>query len=155
MGLVSGFELLIDLRHRGFRLQPGDGRVRIAPSCRLTPEVRETLVARKGEVLAALSVEARILQMPLYRFEREGRLLQVSVPWLSETLWFVPGEQQVERLTRRGIKRGRIWTARELNLLWSVPSVDQKAVEKLGVIKAQLEGELLSVEGPSEGAPHA
>jgi hypothetical protein len=94
----------------------------------------------------------RLLQMTLEEFGCGNRMAQVRVPWLPETLWFVPGEKQMEILTRRGIGRGRIWTARELMFLWSLPSLDEKTVEKLGSIKAQLEGEILSVEAPGEAA---
>lgn len=148
----SAMALLGALRKSGFSVEPDGDRIRIAPRTALTSEVRRTLAARKGEVLNALSTEARILQMPLDRFEREGRFIEIRVPWLPETLWFVPGEEQAEVLTGREISRGRVWTARELMFLWSLPSLDKKTVEKLGSIKAQLDGEILSVEGPGEGA---
>ena len=90
----------------------------------------------------------RVLRMTLKEFEQGARIAQIRVPWLPETLWFVSGEEQVETLIRRGICRGRIWTARELMFLWSVPSLDQKAVEKLACIKAQIGGDIISVERP-------
>ena len=152
MSLAGGFAVLADLRHRGFVLQHRADRVRIAPSAQLTPNIRELLSSRKPEILNALTAEEHLSRMPLDHFEREGSLLEVRVPWLPETLWFVPGEKQMEILTRRGISRGRIWTVRELMFLWSLPSLDKKTVEKLGSIKTQLGGEIVSVEGPGEGA---
>ena len=148
---LAGVRFLVELRHRGMTIVPEGDRLRVTPKSALTPELRSTLVARRGEVLAALALETRILQMPLDRFGREGRSLEVQVPWLPETLWFVPGEKQAESLTKRGVSRGRIWTARELRFLWSIPSIDKGMVEKLGQIKAELGGEFVSLEGPDQG----
>jgi hypothetical protein len=139
-------------RHRGFVLQHSVDRVRIAPSEQVTPDIRELLSSHKPEVLNALAAEERLSHMPLDTFEKQGAPLEIRVPWIPENLWFVPGERHVVPLTRRGISRGRIWTARELMFLWCLPSLDGKTVEKLGSIKAQLDGEILSVEGPGEGA---
>lgn len=148
MSLAGGFAVLADLRHRGFILQPRADRVRIAPSEQLTPDIRELLSSRRPEVLNALAAEERLSRMPLDQFEREGSPLEVRVPWLPQTLWFVPGEMQVEVLTKRGISRGRIWTAQELWFIWPIASVDKNMVEKLGHIKAELGCEIVSVEGP-------
>jgi hypothetical protein len=55
---------------------------------------------------------ADLLAMSLDRFVREGQLVEVRVPWLEITLWFVPEERDAEMLGREGVKRGRVWTAR-------------------------------------------
>lgn len=94
----------------------------------------------------------KLLRMTLEEFEHAGWLAQVRVPWLPENLWFVSGERQVETLIRQGISRGRIWTARELRFIWAIPSIDTVKVEKLGGIKAQLGGDIVSVEGPGRAA---
>ena len=49
----------------------------------------------------------KLLQMTLKEFGGGNRLAQVRVPWLPETLWFVPGEKEAETLVGRGISRGR------------------------------------------------
>jgi hypothetical protein len=36
--------------------------------------------------------------------------------------------------------------------IWSLPALDEKSVERVGSIKAQLDGEILSVDGPGDGA---
>jgi len=54
---------------------------------------------------------AALLQTPLSLLDA---MLEVRVPWLPVTLWFVPGEIAVEALSAEGISRGRIWTAGEL-----------------------------------------
>ncbi len=56
----------------------------------------------------------RLGLMPPDLFAREGRLLEVRVPWLDVTLWFVPDERDAEALGREGVSRGRVWTAWEL-----------------------------------------
>ena len=149
---MEGARLLTDLRRRGLQLLPAGDQLQIRPRKAVTNELRRTLQTHKEDLLRALSLEERILRMPLDLFERQGCLIEVQVSWLPQTLWFVPGEKQVEVLTQRGISRGRIWTARELMFLWSLPSMDEKAVERLGLIKAQLDGEILSVDGSGEGA---
>ena len=57
---------------------------------------------------------AGLLAMPLDRFVEEGQLVEVRVPWLEVTLWFVSEERDAEMLGREGVARGRVWTAREL-----------------------------------------
>jgi len=145
---MTGPRLLVELRRRGLTVAQEGDRLRVAPKNALTPEVRETLASRKGDLFSALSLEARILSMPLDRFERERRSLEVRVPWLPETLWFVPGERQVESLTKQGVGRGRIWTVRELLLLYKLPSLDRRRTQEIGQVKARLGGEIVSVEGP-------
>jgi hypothetical protein len=145
MSLAGGFAVLANLRHRGFILQTRADRVRIAPSEHLTPDIRELLSRRKPEVLNALAAEDRLSHMSLDQFERAGSPLEIRVPWLPETLWFVPGEPQVKSLTSRGISRGRIWTARELALLWRIPTVDKKNVTDLSKVKVELGAEIVSL----------
>jgi tubulysin polyketide synthase-like protein len=153
---MGGLGLLVGLRHRGLKVDREGARLRVSPKSALTPELRETLASRKADLLSALSLEARILQMPIDQFELEGRSIEVRVAWLPATLWFVPGESQVEALTKRGISRGRIWTARELRFLWSTSSIDKGTVEKLGRIKAELGGDFVSLELPDrENSRHA
>jgi len=46
-----------------------------------------------------------ILAMPLDQFASNGKLLEVRVPWLDVTLWFVPEERDAEVLVRDGVSR--------------------------------------------------
>jgi hypothetical protein len=144
----SGVALLADLRRLGLKVHPEGDRIRISPKTALTPELRQTLVTKKGEVLAALSMEARILQMPLDRFELEGRRIEVRVPRLRETLWFVPTRRDVDILMARGIQRGRIWTAKELAILWRIPDLDQNQVRDIARVKMDLSADIESIEIP-------
>ncbi len=52
-----------------------------------------------------------IENLTLAQFSRQGRAIRVRVPWLPETLWFVPGLDHVGRLMAQGVRRGCIWTA--------------------------------------------
>lgn len=55
------------------------------------------------------------LDMDLEAFEREGRLLEIRVSWLDQSLWFVPSMANAEGLIKRGVPRSCIWTVRELS----------------------------------------
>ena len=95
-----------------------------------------------------------VLAVPLSRFAREGRLVEVAVPWWEESLFFVPGSAEAEALRSRGVRRGRVWTAAELADLLSLPGLTAEAVETVGRVKAALQAEILSVE-PEETEPLA
>ncbi len=143
---MTTLALLVELRRRGFTLAPEGVGVRVAPKSALTPELRETLRTHKTDLLEALSVEARLLQMPLDQFEREGCPIEIRVPGLEKTIWFVPGEAHVEALAQGDVPRGRIWTARELRTLWGGGSEALKNAITLTRIKLALDGEVVSVE---------
>jgi hypothetical protein len=54
---------------------------------------------------------AEVLALPLCQLHC---VLEVRVPWWPVSLWFVPGEIDVEGLLGEGVSRGRIWTVSEL-----------------------------------------
>jgi hypothetical protein len=88
---------------------------------------------------------AKLMGMPLDLFAREGQLLEVRVPYLAPTLWFVPGESDAERLTQEGISRGRIWTARELVDLLSCGGLRPDHVKAVALAKIELGGDVVAV----------
>ncbi len=88
---------------------------------------------------------AGLLGMPLDRFEREGCPLEVQVPWLLMTLWFVPTEADAEALAREGVNRGRIWTARELMDLMAIPGMTPEHVKIVAQAKLEFGGEVIEV----------
>ena len=147
---MTTLPLLIELRRRGLTLAPEGAGVRVAPLSALTPELRETVRTHKASLVAALAIETRILQMSLSQFEREGCPLQIQVPGVPETLWFVPGDRERETLVNRGIGHGRIWTARELMEIWKIPSPPREQVQTLARIKAEFDAEVVSVERLTE-----
>src|SRR5262245_32567023 len=51
---MGAAELLADIRRRGINVAAAEGGLRVAPSSRLSPELREQLRAHKAEVLALL-----------------------------------------------------------------------------------------------------
>jgi hypothetical protein len=89
----------------------------------------------------------RLLSMTLEEFEDRGRPVQVRVPGIPETIWFVPGEPDIGALAQKGIPRGRIWTARELRRLWCGGPVTQGDAQSLARIKIALDAEVISIEG--------
>jgi hypothetical protein len=82
-----------------------------------------------------------ILAMPLDRFEREGQCLEVRVPWLDVTLWFVPEERDAAAIARIGGSRGRVWTANELAVLMAMPD----RVEAIARAKLAVDGDIAEV----------
>jgi hypothetical protein len=88
---------------------------------------------------------AQLMGMPLDLFTREGQLLEVRVPYLAQTLWFVPGESDAEGLTQEGISRGRIWTARELADLLSCAGLRPDHAKAVALAKIELGGDVVEV----------
>jgi hypothetical protein len=142
-------KLLLDLRRRGLVLAPEGTGVRVSPKSALTPELRETLRTHKADLLTALSVESRVLEMPLPQFEREGCPIEIRVPSFPETLWFVPGSKERDALLIQGIRYGRIWTARELMEVWQAPAPKPGHAQSLARIKVEFDAEVLTVESLS------
>jgi hypothetical protein len=78
---------------------------------------RDSSMARTNASSGAEAVDALmspLIAMPLDVFARNGQWLEVRVPWVKVTLWFVPEERDAETLGGEGVHRGRVWTAREL-----------------------------------------
>jgi hypothetical protein len=88
-------------------------------------------------------VTARLVAMPLDRFARDGQLLEVRVPWLDVTVWFVPEERDAAGLGRQGISRGRVWTARELSTLMALQDRTPSVVQNLAHAKCVVDGNIV------------
>jgi len=86
-----------------------------------------------------------LLAMPLDQFMREGQLLEVRVPWLDVTLWFVPQELDAEAARRAGAPHGRVWTASELIALMEAPDRTLAVVETITRAKLAVDGDLVEV----------
>lgn len=130
--------LLDDLCRAGVKVTAvGDDRLRLeGPPGVLTPETREALVEHKRELLSLLSWSRWLIEAPLSVFEKAACMIEIVVPGLSETLWFVSGDAQVEVLGREGVRRGRVWTATELRDLVQTPGItDEDAV---GIARARM-----------------
>ena len=78
-----------------------------------------------------------VLDLPLSRFATEGQPLEARVPWWDETIWFVPGVGEAEELLRKGVSRGRIWTAAELRQIADLDAMTDDDLRSIGRIKAQ------------------
>ena len=96
---------------------------------------------------------ARLLGMPLDRFEREGCPLEVRVPWLPVTLWFIPTEADGDALAREGVSRGRIWTARELAALLAISGLTAEQPQTIARAKLEFGGEVVEVRPRRHGDP--
>ena len=102
-------------------------------------------VVADGAKAAGVVDLTELLGMPLDRFMREGQLLEVRVPWLEVTLWFVPEERDAAALERSGTRRGRVWTASELIRLMAIPDRTQEVVETITRAKLAVDGDLVEV----------
>jgi hypothetical protein len=87
------------------------------------------------------AVVATVLQLPVAHL---ACLLEVRVPWLPRSLWFVPNETAVELLLSEGVSRGRIWTKAELLDLLSITG-NPRTAQRLAVIKAEFDGDLVKI----------
>jgi hypothetical protein len=88
-----------------------------------------------------------ILAMPLDQFAREGQCLEIRVAWHTETLWFVPDERDAAALTRAGVGRGRVWTARELADLLALSDQVLTTVRTVALAKCAIDGDIVEVRG--------
>ena len=86
-----------------------------------------------------------LLDMPLREFQVAGLALEVKVPWLETTLWFVSSSGEVATLMNEGVSRGRIWTARELQDLLETPGLSSQGLQQLSRFKFELGVELVAV----------
>ena len=118
---------------------------RDAPRGSVTPEIREALSKAKQEVLARLQLEEQILEMSLSRFACEGCPIEIAAPWFDQTLWFVPGPQDVVTLVAEGVARGRICTADELAELMRLPDLDDRQLKTLFHAKVTFGAEVQSI----------
>jgi hypothetical protein len=146
-------ELVGVLRSRGVVLRPDGDLLRFRPAALVTSEEKVLLRQHKPAVLELLRQAppdpeiSRVLGLPVTQLDR---LLQVRVPWLPESLWFVPDEAAVEALVGDGVSRGRIWTAGELLDLLSLPTTKIEA-RTIAHAKVEFDGEVTAVR---EGCKH-
>ncbi len=89
-----------------------------------------------------------IENLTLAQFSRQGRAIRVRVPWLPETLWFVPGLDHVGRLMAQGVRRGCIWTAGELTDLTKIGTGMSEATRTIARVKLDFDAELESIDVP-------
>lgn len=88
---------------------------------------------------------ARLVGMPVDRYEHDGAPLEARVPWHGETVWFVPDDRQAEALGREGVSRGRIWTAAALIALMALPDPTPEIVQRLPLAKHAVDGDIVEV----------
>ncbi len=138
--------LLVELRRKDVRIDVVGDRLRVsAPRGAVLKETRNALRAHKAELLTTLRIEARLLGLSLDDFAEQDYSIELAVPWLEETIWFVPDVEHIRELTQEGVNRGRIWTAGELADLWRIPNLTGTDIEPLARLKAAFGAEILTV----------
>ena len=152
MSRSAATEILADLRHRKVRVRAVGDRLRLkAPPGVLSPGDRDALSSHKTEMLAQLERENRLLGFSLTDFEQSGCPLEIDVPGLGQTLWFVPRDGDAGALLAEGVRRGRIWTAAELRDIVTAPGLTPEDVIRLAQAKLVFNAEVVDVR-PAE--PH-
>ena len=138
--------LLADLRGRHVLiLARGDHLQVRAPRGVVSDSDREALQGLKPALLKHLRLENHLLRLSLDEFAQQDHSIELAVRWLEETIWFVPKADFINQLVRNGVRRGCIWTARELNDLSSIPSLTEQDLVALSRLKLAFGGEVLSV----------
>jgi hypothetical protein len=105
---------------------------------------RGSSVARANASPGAAAFDALmslLIAMPLDVFARDGQWLEVRVPWVEVTLWFVPEERDAETLGGEGVHRGRVWTARELIGVMAITS-RREALPSITLAKLTFDGDI-------------
>ena len=138
--------LLADLRKRHVLVFSQGDRLRLrAPRGVVTQSDQDALRSLKTALLERLERETRLLTLSVDEFARQDYSIELGVHWLEETIWFVPRLDHVQDLVNDGVHRGRIWTARELKDLSSIPRLTEKDLVALSRLKLAFGGEVLSV----------
>jgi hypothetical protein len=106
------------------------------------PEVTKPVAG--GETATSFDV-TEILAIPLDRFAREGQCLEVLVPWLDVTLWFVPEQRDAAAVERSSASRGRVWTVNELKALMALRERTRAIVETIARAKLAVDGDIVEV----------
>ena len=122
------------------------------PRGAIDPELLDQVRARKPDLIAWLGHRDCLLEMSLREFEQQGLAIEMRVPWVDGTLWLVPKAPHVAALLRQGIRRGRIWTLRELADFVSAPGVTRQDIANIARLKVAFGAEIVSIE-PDDG-PH-
>jgi hypothetical protein len=145
MSRDAALALLADLRRRAVHLGCRGDRLRVRAQRGVVSERdRDALRRHKAELLERLELESRLLDLSLEDFGRQDYVIELAVPWLDETIWFVPRAEHVDGLVREGIHRGRIWTARELQDLSFTPNLTDQDRVVLSRLKVALDGEVVA-----------
>lgn len=140
--------LVRKLRLDGVILEADRDCVRVdSPKGVITPEIRETLCELKPDLLEVLSLERKLVDMSLTDFEQQNQAIEVKVEWLEDTVCFVPRPEHVQILSGAGIRRGRIWTSRELADLLSISRMPHRDLMNIARFKAAFGAEIVTVEG--------
>ena len=141
----AAHDLLASLRRDGVRVEAVGDRLRFAaPRGSVEPAIRDALRSHKAELLQQLGIEAHLLGLSLHEFAQQDHSIELAVPWLDETIWFVPRTEYIDDLVCDGIHRGRIWTTDELKDLLSLPGRTEQDLVSLSRLKLQFDGEVVS-----------
>ena len=144
MSRNAAVALLTDLRRRAVRLGVRGDRLRVrAPRGVVSQSERDALRSHKVELLKRLELEAYLFALSLNEFAQQNYSIELAVPSLDETIWFVPRSEHIDDLVlRNGVHRGQIWTVAELKQLISATGLTDQDLISLGRLKLAFGGEI-------------
>lgn len=152
---MSPDALLAGLTRRGARVAADSGQLIVeAPPGTLTDADWALIRQYKPDLLRLAAETPRphhvaealpYLGMSLIDFKARGALLEVQVPWLEVTLWFVPTDNDVQRLMAEGVRRGRIWTSGELMQLLTIADRTPETANTITYAKLATDGDIVAV----------
>ncbi len=145
--------LLDDLRNRGVDVRVrGDRLIVDAPRGVLSDYDRAALSTTKPLLVERLALETKLLDMSLEEFGSEGFSIQIRVPWLDETLWWVPRSEHVDILVQQGVSRGRVYTSSELTNLTNLLDAGAESPDVQGIarLRLTLDATIVGVEEAAE-----
>ena len=138
---MSARDLLLKLGDRKVSVWADGGNLRFkGPRGAVTPDLRETLRKQKSSLLKLLGRADGILDLSLRQFEGAHCSLEVQLPDVPGTIWFVSGAAEAEMLRTEGVRRGRIWTASELRDLLGAPGMTHQDAIAIAKAKAAFNG---------------
>ena len=130
-------DLLLEIQSAGMEVQLDGDRIRLVTGKkRVSPRLELQVQKLEKELLGLLRTESWLVQAPLHVFAQCRVALEVFVPDLPETLWFVSDAEQVDRIVAREVRRGRIWTAEELRELMAAPGMTPE--DAVAIVRAKM-----------------
>ena len=131
--------------HEAHNSFPWNTRVEPLVPAGLDENSRDASTTLTTETTKAPSLADLVLALPLSQFQQRHLSLEIGVAELSDSLWFVSGSEEADKLQREGVKRGRIWTAAELIDLCKGPAPTYEDVIRVARAKLMFSAEVVDV----------
>ena len=144
---MTAEEILTTLAERRISARTDGRNIRLAPKGRLTPELRELILANKPELIAAIGepvgsalggvdgVGEELALMPLSRFSVAGLVVEVDSRILGEVILFASDNAVIDPFEKRAVYR-----AAELVALAGLDEVSPRDLRQVHKFKKLFRG---------------